>query len=105
MTTEKMKTKTTIKLPTHCPKCALKRGVAVLNKCPHRKRGYFNPKNEWVEQVGARMDIGAREYGVIERYCRHGIGHPIGHVIKWEDRMGIHGCDGCCTKWEDENSD
>ena len=34
----------------------------------------------------------------IERICEHGVGHPIGATDKWEDWMGVHGCDGCCQK-------
>lgn len=39
--------------------------------------------------------------GRLERHCEHGCGHPIGHVSKWEDWMGTHGCcgEGCCGKW------
>ena len=39
-----------------------------------------------------------REDGRIEWVCEHGVGHPVGHVTKWVDWMGIHGCCGesCC---------
>ena len=40
--------------------------------------------------------------GRIERQCEHGVGHPIGHVGRWVKWMGVHGCDGCCSQWEDE---
>lgn len=42
-----------------------------------------------------------RETGLIEKVCKHGVGHPIGHLTKWDDKwMGVHGCDGCCCKAE-----
>jgi hypothetical protein len=49
-----------------------------------------------------------REDGRIEKVCEHGVGHPIGHLHKWESWMGVHGCDGCCSKaqfWLDEVKD
>ena len=63
-------------------------------------RGWFSPKGEWVSSPGARMDIGTQEDGRVGRMCKHGVGHPIGHVCKWEDWMGVHGCDGCCGFFE-----
>lgn len=45
-----------------------------------------------------------REDGRIERTCVHGIGHPVGTIYTWEAWMGVHGCDGCCTKWASEEA-
>jgi hypothetical protein len=50
---------------------------------------------------------------VMERMCRHGIGHPdpdhmafvtsIDAELEWQ---GIHGCDGCCSgRQEDVSTD
>lgn len=45
-----------------------------------------------------------RESALVERRCRHGIGHPDPDSQAFFDRvspnsaMGIHGCDGCCRK-------
>ena len=36
-----------------------------------------------------------REDGRIEEVCEHGVGHPVGHLRRWQDWMYIHGCDGC----------
>ncbi len=38
---------------------------------------------------------------VMERICRHGIGHPDPDDLAWRERVGrdsapVHGCDGCC---------
>jgi hypothetical protein len=41
-----------------------------------------------------------RQDGRVEWLCEHGIGHCIGHVVAWEDWMGVHGCDGCCVNRE-----
>lgn len=40
---------------------------------------------------------------LVERICRHGIGHPDPDSLayffaKGDDTAGIHGCDGCCTR-------
>lgn len=47
-------------------------------------------------------DVIVREDGRLERICKHGIGHCIGHVDmkKWMKWMAIHGCDGCCSTYE-----
>lgn len=45
-----------------------------------------------------------RETGLIERVCRHGVGHPDPDSAAWMDRRyghkpgtwSTHGCDGCC---------
>ena len=43
-----------------------------------------------------------REDGRVEWACKHGVGHPIGHLTKWvESWMGVHGCDGCCLQSEE----
>lgn len=42
-----------------------------------------------------------RETGLVEKLCKHGVGHPVGHVKAWNPTwMGVHGCDGCCYKAE-----
>ena len=58
-------------------------------------------------------DVGydlVREDGRLERMCKHGIGHTVGHqdpeqLSDWS--MWVHGCDGCCHRYErmkpDEN--
>lgn len=45
-----------------------------------------------------------RASGLIERTCRHGVGHPDPDSAAWlnrvsgQDSWGVHGCDGCCSK-------
>ena len=41
-----------------------------------------------------------REDGRIERLCKHGVGHPLGHLKETKEWMGVHGCDDCCSKAE-----
>lgn len=41
--------------------------------------------------------------GVMERMCPHGIGHPDPDAMAFERTqrhawMGVHGCDGCCSR-------
>ena len=38
----------------------------------------------------------------LERICEHGVGHPVGSIGKWERWMGVHGCDGCCSTFDNE---
>jgi hypothetical protein len=44
-----------------------------------------------------------REDGRLERICKHGIGHTVGHLDPKmrlaEDWIWIHGCDGCCRDY------
>ena len=47
-----------------------------------------------------------RENGLVERICKHGIGHPDPDSARWLNEndtvigrrgsWGVHGCDGCC---------
>lgn len=41
---------------------------------------------------------------MMERICKHGVGHPDPDAQRWAERTfgpdpnrGIHGCDGCCA--------
>ena len=64
-----------------------------------------NPMRDWDFTI--RLD----KYGVMERYCTHGIGHTDPDSMDWMhsvydekfgsenvSSLGIHGCDTCC--WE-----
>ncbi len=58
---------------------------------------WTNPKGDRVHGF-LRGNHLIREDGRIEQMCKHGVGHPIGHLNKWQDSwMGVHGCDGCCS--------
>lgn len=44
-----------------------------------------------------------REDGRLERTCKHGIGHTVGHIHpkSMTSRYDFaHGCDGCCFDYE-----
>lgn len=59
---------------------------------------YYNPKGDQVTSVTHNI---IREDGRVEELCKHGVGHPVGHIKKngWNDSwMGVHGCCGCCLK-------
>jgi len=64
-----------------------------------RNKDYLKkyPKPDWaVDQI-------IRASGLVEDQCEHGIGHPNLTWMKEHDPdgkkcMGIHGCDGCCSK-------
>lgn len=43
-----------------------------------------------------------REDGRLERVCKHGVGHTVGHLDPKElssRYTWIHGCDGCCSTY------
>jgi hypothetical protein len=51
-----------------------------------------------------------REYGLAERLCKHGVGHPdpdsLAFITIMEEEdfasaSGVHGCDGCCVVQQD----
>lgn len=49
-------------------------------------------KKEW---PAIRREDGRR----VEIICPHGVGHPVRSLsFKWDEWMGVHGCDGCCGK-------
>lgn len=43
-----------------------------------------------------------RSDGRLERVCKHGVGHPVGHKdpSKIDRYTWIHGCDGCCANYK-----
>lgn len=61
---------------------------------------YLTPKGERKKFNSETQLI--REDGRVEKLCKHGVGHPVGHLKAWKEWMGVHGCCGCCFGWEDE---
>jgi hypothetical protein len=72
---------------------------------PSRCEGYHCPwhnpsdhhMNTWTRRI--LMD----RHNLIERVCRHEVGHPDPDSLEWLHRTGIHDdgaheCDGCCGK-------
>ena len=48
--------------------------------------------------------------GLMERTCKHGVGHPDPDALAYEIRQGnewqaTHGCDGCCSREENEDGE
>ncbi len=44
--------------------------------------------------------------GIMERICKHGVGHPDPDDPKSTDRYEyVHGCDGCCARPHDIEGD
>jgi hypothetical protein len=44
-----------------------------------------------------------REDGRLERTCKHGVGHTVGHKNREQlkdDSVWVHGCDGCCKDYD-----
>lgn len=47
------------------------------------------------------MNFRFDKMALVERLCTHGVGHPDPDSVHYfetigVERMGIHGCDGCC---------
>ncbi len=58
---------------------------------------FMTPEGHFISfSPGDRRSV--REDGRVEQLCDHGVGHPVGHLEKWEDWMYCHGCDGCCEE-------
>lgn len=71
----------------HSPRACEGRNCVMHNPSDHHMRAW--PTN-W-----------RGDRGLMERICRHGIGHPdpdalAYHVSVGEHWQGMHGCDGCC---------
>jgi hypothetical protein len=59
---------------------------------------YLTPQGRVVSSRKANLIV--REDGRVERTCEHGVGHPVGHIKRWQEWMGVHGCDGCCSLFD-----
>ena len=56
-----------------------------------------HPMTHW--PISIRADRG----NLVERICKHGVGHPDPDSVAYLQRHGsrddgTHGCDGCCLK-------
>ena len=58
----------------------------------------FPPSSWGKDKVTYRSD------GRVERMCEHGVGHTrfVPRRLADQEAYWVHGCDGCCKKWEDE---
>lgn len=68
--------------------CAGDRGCAIHNK----------PSNHPLKNAPLNW---RSDRHILERICKHGIGHPDADSAAWLQAQGrnyenIHGCDGCC---------
>lgn len=90
-------------LKTHGPEqCAGEDRACIFHRpSEHHMRGW---------DINVRLD---RFGALAERICPHGIGHPdpdslayVESLRKPRDRGydGVHGCDGCCFRREDDHS-
>ena len=65
----------------------------------NKKKEYKKPS--WAVEQIVRMD------GRVEDICCHGVGHINAKWLKEHDtdgkkKLGVHCCDGCCSKEDDE---
>lgn len=69
--------------------------------CAGRPCAIHNPSHHMAD-----WPIIVRETGLIERKCKHEIGHPDPDSVAYLEEhgpegcrgsWGIHGCDGCCV--------
>ena len=74
---------------------------------------FHNPSNH--HMVDWPMVMRLDKYGMMERVCEHGVGHPDPDSLAWVERSkkriakmlattpnqinaSMHGCDGCCSE-------
>ena len=55
--------------------------------------------------IGATRLLVREDGRRIEALCQHGVGHPVASIGPWEDWMGVHGCDGCCSTFTNNEHD
>lgn len=75
-------------------------------KCYGRQCVIHNPSDHHMLD----WPINLRENKLIERICKHGVGHPDPDSVYFFDMigqggLGIHGCDGCCKVEEQDDED
>lgn len=81
--------------PYHTPE------VCAGHNCP-----YHNPSDHRMVDWPKNFRYDRFSYGLVERLCPHGIGHPDPDSVGWLESLdverqrqgtwGVHGCDGCC---------
>lgn len=65
---------------------------------------YHNPSDHKMKDWPKNFRYDAFRFGLVERMCPHGVGHPDPDSVAWLESIrpknkgyeGIHGCDGCC---------
>lgn len=67
------------------------------SRCKGRRCVIHNPTDHHMID----WPINLRETNLIERLCKHGVGHPDPDSVYFFDKIGqkgydVHGCDGCC---------
>lgn len=74
--------------------------ICVGHPCP-----YHGPSNHLMKNWPKTQRMDAFAFGLVERLCPHGTGHPDPDSVEWLESLantrnkgswGIHGCDGCC---------
>ena len=73
-----------------------------LEKCAGDPCSIHNPSDHPMKDARIVLRTDSFKYGLVERICEHGIGHPDPDSVAFyasigSHGMGIHGCDGCCT--------
>ena len=68
-------------------------------KCEGHHCPFHNPSDHHMKD----WKMVLRSSGLIERVCKHGVGHPDPDSAAFlyscgAEWIGIHGCDGCCTR-------
>lgn len=74
--------------------------IHTADKCAGETCPFHNPSNHHMQDwpMLVRLD----NWGLVERKCRHGVGHPDPDSVAFFERIApdsgtsIHGCDGCC---------
>lgn len=79
--------------------------VHELDDCIGSNCCIHNPSDHHMRDWPMIMRVDGFSYGLMERICKHGVGHPDPDSAAYLDEhgpkgsrgtWGVHGCDGCC---------
>lgn len=82
-----------------------------IEACAGRPCCIHNPSDHHMVSWPMEMRTDAFAYGLMERFCEHGVGHPDPDSIAYLNNngpegsrgtWGTHGCDGCCAQEKGE---
>lgn len=85
--------------------------VHTTDACAGEHCVIHNPSDHHMRDWPAYMRQDDFACKLVERHCKHGVGHPDPDSAAWLDQNGpegsrgtwsIHGCDGCCCPREEQ---
>ena len=74
-------------------------------QCAGHNCTYHNPSDHKMKDWPKNFRYDSFSFGLVERMCSHGVGHPDPDSVAWLESLdlkgragtwGVHGCDFCC---------